>query len=79
MKGDFSFCHGKFEDHVGYLRGEAFQALKLLKLWGDIRPGDTELGFISLKALEVEWAKCLGVGIGSKESNGQMMEPWANI
>lgn len=24
LKGDFSFCHGKFEDHVGYLRGEAF-------------------------------------------------------
>ena len=55
------------------------QVLKLLKLGREIKPGDTELSVTNLKALEVEWTKCLGVGLGSKESKGQMMDSWVSI
>lgn len=79
LKGDFSFFHSEFEDQVGYFRGQSLQVLKLLKLWRDIKPGDTELTVTNLKALEVEWTKCLGVGLGSKESKGQMMDSWVSI
>lgn len=41
-----------------------------MKFWRDIRVRDIELGVISLYVIEVEWTKWLGVGIGSKESNG---------
>lgn len=64
---------------MGYLRGESLQVLKLLKLGREIKPGDTELSVTNLKALEVEWTKCLGVGLGSKESKGQMMDSWVSI
>lgn len=48
LKDDFSFLHGEFKDHVGYLRGEGQQAFKLLKHWRDSRAADIELGVISL-------------------------------
>lgn len=35
MKDDCSFWHGECEDHVGHLKEEAQQALKLLKLERD--------------------------------------------
>ena len=79
MKGDFSFCHSEFEDQVGYLRGESLQVLKLPEFWREMRPGGTELSVTNLKALEVEWTKCLGVGLGSKESKGQMIDSWVSI